>query len=139
MLLVDSSVWIDQLRGNTTEATRFIDARDALEDLAITAVIYQEVLQGATSDRQFQRLRNMLDAMPVLEPDSIATYAEAAGLYRAARTQGFTIRKSYDCLIAAIALEYGAVLVHNDRDFLALNKVEPRLQVYPGSAESIRH
>ncbi|UUZ62381.1 hypothetical protein LP417_19915 [Polaromonas sp. P1-6] len=45
--------------------------------------------------------------------------------------QGFTIRKSTDCLIAAIALEHGALLVHNDRDFLALAQTTPHLHVYP--------
>ena len=36
------------------------------------------------------------------------------------------------CLIAAVALEHGALLVHNDRDFNVLAQVEPALLVYPG-------
>lgn len=44
---------------------------------------------------------------------------------------GLTIRKSADCLIAAMALEQGARLVHNDRDFIAMAQAVPQLQVYP--------
>jgi predicted nucleic acid-binding protein len=132
MLLVDSSVWINRARGIETDATRFVDLRDGQEELAVTGIVVQEVLQGARSDTGFEALRSMLTAMPLLEPREFSTYEIAALLYRRARAAGSTIRKSSDCLIAAIALEHGALLVHNDRDFLALAQVEPALLVYPG-------
>jgi predicted nucleic acid-binding protein len=131
MLLVDSSVWIDQLRGIESVATRFVAERDDFEDVAITAAIYQEVLQGANNDKTFARLRCMLDALTLLEPDGLSTYALAAQLYRQARGQGLTVRKPNDCLIAAIALEHGALLIHSDRDFYALASIAPQLSVFP--------
>lgn len=132
MLLVDSSVWIDRSLGVETDGTRFVDYRDGQEEIAVTGVIFQEVLQGARSDRGFEALREMLGAMVLLEPRELSTYEIAAGLYRKARQAGFTVRKPNDCLIAAVALEHGALVVHNDRDFLALAQVEPSLLVYPG-------
>ncbi|MEJ5991541.1 PIN domain nuclease [Ramlibacter sp. PS3R-8] len=132
MLLVDSSVWIDRSRGAETDATRYVDMREGQEEVALTGVIYQEVLQGARSDRGFDALRDMLSAMLLLEPREWSTYEIAAILYRRARQAGFTIRKPNDCLIAAIALEHGALLVHNDKDFNALAQIEPALLVYPG-------
>ena len=132
MLLVDSSVWIDRSRGAEPDATRYVDLREGQEEIALTGVIYQEVLQGAGSDHGFDRLREMLSAMLLLEPREWSTYEIAAVLYRRARQAGFTIRKPNDCLIAAIALEHGALLVHNDRDFVALAQVEPSLLIYPG-------
>lgn len=132
MLLVDSSVWIDWLRGSDTDAVRFVQARESREELALTQMIYLEVLQGVSSQRQFVATQKVLSAQTILLPlDEIETFEAAAQLYRQARTQGSTIRKSTDCLIAAIALEHGALLVHNDRDFLALAQAAPRLQVYP--------
>jgi predicted nucleic acid-binding protein len=131
MLLVDSSVWIDRSRGAETDATRYVDMREDHEEVAVTGVIYQEVLQGARSDRGFEALRDMLSAMLLLEPREWSTYEIAAALYRRARQAGFTIRKPNDCLIAAIALEHGALLVHNDKDFNALAQVEPALLVFP--------
>ena len=132
MLLIDSSVWIDWLRGSDTDAVRFVQAREAQEELALTQMIYLEVLQGVSSEHQFVATQKVLGAQTILSPlDELETFEAAAQLYRRARRQGLTIRKSTDCLIAAMALEYGALLVHNDRDFLALAQAAPQLQVYP--------
>jgi predicted nucleic acid-binding protein len=132
MLLVDSSVWINRSLGVETHGTRFVDERDGQEEIAVTGVIYQEVLQGARSDRGFEALRDMLSTMVLLEPRELSTYEIAAILYRRARLAGYTIRKPNDCLIAAVALEHGALLVHNDRDFISLALVEPALMIFPG-------
>ena len=132
MLLVDSSIWIDIGRAVASDATRFLDARDEQDELATTGVIVQEVLQGTRTDRHYETFRERFWGMLILEPREISTYEIAAQLYRRARAKGFTIRKPNDCLIAAIALEHGALLVHNDRDFIALAQVEPALLVYPG-------
>ncbi|MES2632186.1 MAG: PIN domain nuclease [Pseudomonadota bacterium] len=132
MLLVDSSVWIDVGRAIATDATRFLDARDDHDEIATTGIIVHEVLQGVKSDVLYEDLLTRFWAMLILEPRQIATYEVAAQLYRRARLMGLTIRKPNDCLIAAIALEHGALLVHNDRDFLSLAQVEPSLMVFPG-------
>ena len=132
MLLIDSSVWIDAQHGKTTAATRFVDSRDDAEEIATTGVIFQEVLQGIRTQSQYERMRQVLWSLLILEPRELSTYEVAAQLYRAARAAGFTIRSSSDCLIAALALEHGALLVHNDRDFFALAQVEPALVIYPG-------
>jgi predicted nucleic acid-binding protein len=132
MLLVDSSVWIDTLRAVQSDATRFVAGRDEHDELATTGVIVQEVLQGTRTDRHYEAFRERFWGMLILEPREISTYEVAAQLYRRARATGLTIRKPNDCLIAALALEHGAMLVHNDRDFLALAQVEPALLVYPG-------
>jgi predicted nucleic acid-binding protein len=131
MLLVDSSVWIDVARGSETDAARFLAQRDE-EELAVTGVVFQEVLQGAIDDGIYDRLRAMLMGLLLLEPREFSTYEVAAQLYRRSLAAGLTIRKPTDCLIAALALEHGALLVHNDRDFVFLAKVEPALMVYPG-------
>lgn len=132
MLLVDSSVWIDRSLRVETDATRFVDERDGQEEIAITGAIYQEVLQGARSQRGFDALKDMLSYMLLLEPRELSTYEIAADLYRRARKAGFTVRSPNDCLVAAVALETGALLVHNDRDFVALAQVEPALVIFPG-------
>lgn len=132
MLLVDASVWIDALRGTVTDATRFVDMRDDGEEIATTGIIFQEVMQGVRDDADYAWMRDVLWSTLILQPRELSTYEIAAQLYRAARRQGLTIRKPNDCLIAAIALEHGALLVHNDRDFLALAQVEPSLLVFPG-------
>ena len=132
MLLLDSSVWIDSMLGRVTDATRFVESRDEGEEIATTGIVFQEVLQGIRSPGHYDRMRQVLWSLLVLEPRELSTYEVAAQLYARARQKGFTVRKPNDCLIAALALEHGALLVHNDRDFLALAQVEPALLVYPG-------
>lgn len=132
IVLPDSSVWIDAGRGASTSATRFIAQRDENEELATTGIIFQEVLQGIRNDAKYEQMRARLWGTLILEPRELSTYEIAAQLHRRARQQGLTIRKPNDCLIAALALEHGALLVHNDRDFMALAQVEPALLIYPG-------
>jgi hypothetical protein len=132
MLLLDSSVWIDAHRGRATAATRYVESRDDQEEIATTGVIFQEVLQGVRDEKEYEHVRQLLWSTLILEPRELSTYEVAAQLYLRARKKGLTIRKPKDCLIAALALEHGALLVHNDRDFVALAQVEPALLVYPG-------
>jgi predicted nucleic acid-binding protein len=108
--------------------------RDEHEEIATTGIIFQEVLQGIRHDAQVEAMRERMWRTLILEPRELSTYEIAAQLHRRARSKGLTIRSPNDCLIAAIALEHGALLVHNDRDFLALAEVEPALLVYPGRA-----
>jgi predicted nucleic acid-binding protein len=132
MLLLDSSVWIDAHHGRATDGTRFVESRDDHEEIATTGIIFQEVLQGIREQSAYEHMRQVLWSALILEPRELSTYEIAAQLYRSARAAGFTIRKPNDCLIAALALEHGALLVHNDRDFLALAQVEPALMIFPG-------
>ena len=63
MLLIDSSVWIDWLRGSDTGAVRFLLARESQEEIALTQMICLEVLQGVSSQRQFSATRTVLGAV----------------------------------------------------------------------------
>jgi predicted nucleic acid-binding protein len=92
------------------------------------------VLQGFQSDKFVEIWRERFWGMLILEPRELSTFEVAADLFRRARKKGMTLRSPNDCLIAALALEHGALLVHNDRDFLALAQVEPALLVFPGRA-----
>lgn len=132
MLLLDSSVWIDIHRARATAATRYVEAREESEEIATTGIVFQEVLQGIRAESDYEYMRQVLWSTLILQPRELSTYEVAAQLHRAARAAGFTIRKPDDCLIAALALEHGALLVHNDRDFFALAQVEPALMIFPG-------
>jgi predicted nucleic acid-binding protein len=132
MLLLDSSVWIDIHRARATAATRYVEAREESEEIATTGIVFQEVLQGIRAEAEYEYMRQVLWSTLILQPRELSTYEVAAQLHRAARAAGFTIRKPDDCLIAALALEHGALLVHNDRDFFALAQVEPALMIFPG-------
>ena len=130
MVLVDSSVWIDLLRDAKTPQT--LALRRLLPDgeAALAPVIYQEILQGAATSERFTRLKRYFRTLPFLNPaHPIETWEAAAELYVRCRLRGFTPRSAHDCLVARIALEHKVPLLHDDRDFEAIAKVEPRLKI----------
>ena len=129
MYLVDTSVWIDYLEGAETEiSTSFARMLDRGYQFGITSVVYQEVLQGVSSQGEFDRLSEYLGTQRFYHPqDPVASYGEAARIYFRCRRAGVTIRSAADCLIARIAIEHDLILLHNDIDFEDIAGVIPEL------------
>jgi predicted nucleic acid-binding protein len=126
ILLVDTSVWIDFFAARDTQQTRvFKDAIREGVDVALTGVVLTEILQGVPSDSGFARLRKDLSSFRILHPASEDAYVQAARLYRTGRKRGVTIRSLVDCLIAAVAMEHGATILHNDRDYDRISEYAP--------------
>lgn len=121
MILVDTSAWIEVLRGRG--AQRFATAV-AGEKIVTCLPVMQEVLQGIDDERAFQvALRAFVD-IPILEnPLTREVFDEAVQLYREARRAGVTVRSSVDCLIAVCAMRSDAIVLHVDRDFTHLARV----------------
>lgn len=118
MIVVDTSVWIDVLRGgDSAPARRCVELIEGGEPVALTDVVLTEVLQGLRSDAEARAVERHLRAFPVLRLEGLDDFALAAGLYRTARASGVTIRKTLDCLIAAPCVRTGAPLLHADADF----------------------
>ncbi len=131
MYLVDTSVWIDYLRGRENGAAYYF--KRLLNDMTpygISAVIYQEVLQGAGSQQDFNYLASYLGTMKFYHPkDSVQSYYAAAKLYYDCRKAGVTLCSTIDCLIATIAIENKLILLHNDKDFDRIGEVTPSLSL----------
>src|SRR5206468_5258934 len=64
------------------------------EPVALSDVIFTEVLQGLRSEDEAQLVERHLRAFPILRLEGLDHFALAAGLYRAARRQAVTIRKT---------------------------------------------
>lgn len=118
MILVDSTVWIDFLRGTDSIFQRKLHQLiEEEEEVCLTAINLSEILQGIRSDTEFARTRRYLFLFPIYSIKSIDTYIHAARIYRACQRSGKTARNTVDCLIAAIAIKNHLTLFHNDRDF----------------------
>jgi predicted nucleic acid-binding protein len=118
VIVVDTSVWIDVLNDRGSAAgRRCVELIEAGEPIALTDVVFTEVLQGFRSEREASLVERHLRAFPILRLDGLDDFALAAGLYRSARRAGVTIRKTLDCLIAAPCVRTGAPLLHADADF----------------------
>jgi hypothetical protein len=57
--------------------------------------------------------------------DRLASEVAAARIFFECRRSGLTVRSAADCLIAQIAIENDLALLHNDRDFEAIQRVRP--------------
>ncbi len=117
MILVDTSIWIQLLNGRLG---RSLDETELLNFVTCGPVI-QEVMQGLRNDHVGDAFREALLALPVLsDPLPVNLFLAGAEIYRQGRAQGFTIRSSTDCLIAAIAINVNVPVWHKDRDFEAI-------------------
>ncbi len=125
MVLVDTSVMIDYLQGNENDAVlRFQYVLDNGIPFGITPLIYQEVLQGIKTEREFDKVKRYLDTQRFyLSQDERESYASAARIYFKCRKKGITISSTIDCLIVQAAIENNLLLLHNDSDFDGISKV----------------
>ena len=117
MILADSSVWIDYFRGIATPQTNRLDALLGTEPLVIGDIILAEVLQGFTSDHDFNQALRLLTSLSVITIGGQDIAVKAARNFRALRARGVTIRKTIDTLIATQCIENGYALLYTDRDF----------------------
>ena len=96
MIVVDTTVWVDFFAGRTeaphvAELLRLID-EDA--GVALTDVVFGEILQGLRSDAAVQRVDTRLRAFEILQLRSLHDFRSAAELYRRARSRGRTIHRT---------------------------------------------
>lgn len=130
MTLVDTTIWIDWLRAKDTAPARALAALLDEGEAALCPVIPQELLQGAVNPAALRTLNGHFSALPMLAPlPPIEQHALAGELYARARWSGLTPRSPHDCLIAATAVAADVPLLHDDRDFEVLARVERRLRL----------
>lgn len=114
--LVDTSVWILALRKDFVPEIR--DRLDQLlkTDMVITAgIIKLEILGGTRTEKEFRLLKKRLDALPLIEIDTVVwevAFELAFNLRRSRVTVPYT-----DILIAACAMVSDSTVVHVDAHF----------------------
>jgi predicted nucleic acid-binding protein len=140
MYLVDTSVWVNYLRGQHTKASEhFMQLLDEKHSFGISPIIYQEILQGAATQKDFNKLNEYLFTQRFFHPaDPLQFHYQAAHILFACRAKGFTIRSTIDCLIAQTAIEHELILLHDDKDFEHIHQVFPKLQIYPRKSKKTR-
>jgi predicted nucleic acid-binding protein len=128
LLFVDSSVWIDFLRGTETPQTGVllsalaaIDPRSGVvrpPTIIVGDLVLFEVLRGVKDGRDHARVLRSLQAHAQADLGGPRIAVQAAVHYRHLRRLGISVRKTVDCLIAAWCIANRVPLLHNDRDFL---------------------
>lgn len=124
MILADTSAWVEYDRATGSAVDQRLTALIAADGpVAVTEPVVMEVLAGARSDKRESELRRLLLRFHLLTFDVVADFDGAARIYRRCRRAGVTPRGMVDCLIAAVALRRGAMLLCQDADMDRLARV----------------
>jgi predicted nucleic acid-binding protein len=118
VILADTSAWIEFRRATESPTHKRLRAAiEVGETLATTGTVILELLAGARDEIEAADIRRMLAHCRLLKLEEPLDQETAASLYRACRREGATVRRTADCLIAAVAVRTGARLLHRDADF----------------------
>jgi predicted nucleic acid-binding protein len=123
VIIVDTTVWVDYLRGTRNPETEWLEIEADRKRLGLTDLILCEVLQGVRSEQEFGQVRMALQRFAIYETGGEELAIAAATNFRIIRQKGRTVRKTIDCLIATFCLVHGHALLHRDRDFEAFEQV----------------
>jgi predicted nucleic acid-binding protein len=117
VVIIDTTVWVDYLRGTENPETRWLDRELQRQRLGLTDLNLCEVLQGVRDQNAFTRVQADLLKFHVFQTGGTSLAVAAAENYRELRQRGYAVRKTIDCLIATFCLQAEHQLLHRDRDF----------------------
>ena len=132
MILVDTSVLIAYLKNqNIRSVEQFEYILDKKLPYGINTFIYQEVLQGAKTNKEYNLLKAYFETIPLYYLKyGKKSYEQAALINIRCRKKGITIRSTIDLLIAETTIENDLYLLHDDNDFMNMAKVIKELKLY---------
>jgi predicted nucleic acid-binding protein len=117
--IFDTSVWIDFSKGIKSSGTILLKKylNENITALYLTPTVIQEFLMGLRTENDFMTYKRYFETLNIFELDWKTVSMSSAKLFFDLRKKVVTIKKSTDCLIAQIAIDKNALLVHNDSDF----------------------
>jgi predicted nucleic acid-binding protein len=124
MILIDTSVLVDYLRAPSDRVLRLFEQNHA----AICGVIRAEVLAGARSPADLDRIAHSLDVLGHIEI-SEGIWDQLGKNLSVLRAAGVTVPFP-DALIATLAIKVGIELWTNDSHFERIERVLPGLRLF---------
>ena len=123
MIVADTSVWIDYVKGIDASHTNILDHELIYNRVVTGDIIIAEFLQGVKNDREYLIAKQIMDNLEYRDFLGKEIAIQAANNDRKLRKQGFTVRKTIDVIIATFCIENGFPLIHNDRDFDPMEEI----------------
>lgn len=117
MIVVDTSIWIDILRGDDNAGTRKFRSIKPNAQIVLGDIVLMEILQGARDDLHARRIYDQLVEFDIRSMFDVDLAPKVAGNYRVLRGTGVTVRKAMDMIIGTWCIENKVPLLHRDRDF----------------------
>lgn len=126
MILVDSCVWIDLLKGKKTAAVRRLEEiqQKRTPEICINSIVYFEVLRGISSDFERKNVQRSFDLLERRDHFH-AGFDHLVSLSLVAQRKGLFLPKLGDWLILKTVLDHSLNLLTSDSDFVRLQKVIP--------------
>lgn len=122
MTFVDSSVWIDYFNGILTPETKKLDTILDASRVCIGDIVLTEVLQGFSSDKDFNTARELLSSLNVVNVLDTSIALKSADNFRTLRKKRITVRKTIDVIIATYCIENSIPLLYSDKDFIPFHQ-----------------
>jgi len=117
MIVADTSVWIDYVRGIQAPHTDLLDY-DLLHNRIVTGdIIIVEFLQGFRNEKDIKTAQQLMESLEYYDFVWKEIAFKSAENFRRLRRNGITVRKTIDVIIATFCIEHRFALIHNDRDF----------------------
>jgi len=133
--LIDSSAWIEYLRGTASAVhRRLVELITVGAPIAFTQPVVMELLIRARGVAEEIRLRRLVGAYDLIAFDADVDFEKAASISRRCRARGITV-PALDCMIASVALRHDAVVLASDLDFARIASVFP-LRLDPATPRS---
>lgn len=120
MILIDTSVWIAFFRQADSVYTAALDDALSAKLVLVGDLVAVEVLQGIKGRKEERDVERALYDLPARTLCNMEIARKAATNYRRLRDKGITIRGTIDVVIATWCIENDIPLLHNDRDFIAM-------------------
>ena len=122
MILADSSVWIAYFNGQMNWQSDLLDELLQTEPVIMGDLVLTEVLQGFRTPGDFNKAKEFLGFLDFVELGGYQIAVQAALNYRTMRKKGITVRKTIDVIIGTYCIENNVSLLHNDLDFIPMEK-----------------
>jgi hypothetical protein len=117
MVIVDTTVWVDYLRGVSTPQAEWLDVELAHQRLGLLDITLYEVLQGVRHERHLEEVRQALEQFAIFPTGSVELALAAVQNAQTLRAVGQGVPNTVACLIATFCLTHNHILLHNDRVF----------------------
>jgi predicted nucleic acid-binding protein len=116
MVIVDSCVWIDVMRGNITDETIVLGQLMDEADIGVGDLILYEILRGVPAVRRYDRILATIDKLTVCQMGGRQLVMEAVHNSKYLNTKGIQVA-TVDCLIATYCIVNGDHLLSSDHHF----------------------
>jgi predicted nucleic acid-binding protein len=131
VIIVDTTVWVDYLRGIRNPETEWLEIEADRKRLGLTDLILCEVLEGVRGQQEFGLVQSELHRFELFETGGEELAIATARNYRRIREEGLTVPKTIDCLIATFCMAHGHALLHRERNFDAFEQILGLAVIHP--------